>query len=108
MKEIEGSTYRCKDILCSWIRRINIVKMPILPKAIYQYVFNVPLIRIPMAFLTELEQIILKLVWKHKRWKNITCASTGRINTVKITILPKTIYRFNAIPIRIPKHFHRT
>ena len=67
MKEIEGSTYRCKDILCSWIRRINIVKMPILPKAIYQYVFNVPLIRIPMAFLTELEQIILKLVWKHKR-----------------------------------------
>ena len=43
-----------------------------------------------------------------KRWKNIACAWTGRINTVKITILPKTIYRFNEIPIRIPKHFHRT
>ena len=58
---------------------------------------------------SEIYQPLVKEVEDNtKRWKNIACAWTGRINTVKITILPKTIYRFNEIPIRIPKHFHRT
>jgi len=68
MKENKDDINRWRDIPCSWVERINIVKTTILPNTIYT--FNVVLIKLPMAFFTELEKKIYTILMETQKTPN--------------------------------------